>query len=141
MYKDILFPVDLHQESSWQKALPVAVDYCKAFGSTLHVLNVVPDFGMATVGSYFPEGFEDKALEGARSQLHEFVTKHVPKDVTVQHIIGHGSVYDEILRVARETKVDLILLASHRPELKDYLLGPNAARVVRHFNGSVLVVR
>lgn len=141
MYKDILFPVDLNQEGSWSKALPTAVDYCTAFGSTLHVLNVVPDFGMAVVGSYFPEGFEEKALEGARAQLHEFVRDNVPDTVKVQHIVGHGSVYGEILRVAHDIKADLILLAAHRPELKDYLLGPNAARVVRHFEGSVLVVR
>lgn len=32
-------------------------------------------------------------------------------------------------------------MAAHRPALKDYLLGPNAARVVRHSNCSVLVVR
>lgn len=36
---------------------------------------------------------------------------------------------------------DLIVMASQRPELKDYLLGPNAARVVRHAEQSVLVVR
>ncbi|NKB48804.1 MAG: universal stress protein [Alphaproteobacteria bacterium] len=141
MYKNILFPVDLNQASSWEKALPTAVEYCKAFGSTLHVLNVVPDFGMAMVGTYFPEGFEEKALESARVQLHAFVGDHVPDGVTVQHIVGHGSVYEEVLRTARDIKADLILLAAHRPELKDYLLGPNAARVVRHFEGSVLVVR
>jgi len=33
------------------------------------------------------------------------------------------------------------VLASHRPDLKDYLLGPNAARVVRHADRSVFVVR
>ena len=141
MYKNILFPVDLNQESSWTKALPTAVDYCKAFGSTLHVMNVVPDFGMVMVGTYFPEDFEEKSLEAARAQLHQFVSDHVPDGVKVQHIVGHGSVYEEILRVAREIKADLILLAAHRPEFKDFLLGPNAARVVRHFEGSVLVVR
>ncbi len=141
MYKDILFPIDLNQESSWQKALPTAVEYCKAFGATLHVLNVVPDFGSALVGSYFPDDFEQKALEAAREQLHDFVRQHVPDGVTVQHIVGHGAVYEEVLRIAREIKADLILLAAHRPELKDFLLGPNAARVVRHFEGSVLVVR
>ena len=65
----------------------------------------------------------------------------MPKEVKVQHIVANGTIYDEILRVAREIKADLILLASHRPELKDYLIGPTAARVVRHFEGSVLVVR
>jgi nucleotide-binding universal stress UspA family protein len=141
MYKNILFPIDLNQESSWTKALPTAVEMCKTFGSTLHVMNVVPDFGMAVVGTYFPEGFEQKALEGAREELHNFVRQKVPEGVPVQHIVGHGTVYDEILRVAHEIKADLILLAAHRPELKDFLLGPNAARVVRHFDGSVLVVR
>ena len=141
MYKNILLPIDLNQESSWAKALPTAIEMCQTFGSSLHVMNVVPDFGMSVVGTYFPEGFEDKALEGARAELHEFVRQNVPDAVKVQHIIGHGSVYDEILRVAKEIKADLILLAAQRPELKDFLLGPNAARVVRHFEGSVLVVR
>ena len=141
MYKNILLPIDLNQESSWAKALPTAIEMCQTFGSSLHVMNVVPDFGMSVVGTYFPEGFEDKALEGARAELHEFVRQNVPDAVKVQHIIGHGSVYDEILRVAKEIEADLILLAAQRPELKDFLLGPNAARVVRHFEGSVLVVR
>ncbi len=141
MYENILFPVDLNQESSWAKALPTAVEFCKTYDATLHVLNVVPDFGMAVVGTYFPEGFEQKALEGAREELHNFVRQKVPDGVSVQHIVGHGTVYDEILRVAKEIKADLIVLAAHRPELKDFLLGPNAARVVRHFGGSVLVVR
>jgi len=141
MYKTILLPIDLNQESSWEKALPTAVEYCKTFGATLHILNVVPDFGMSIVGSYFPEGFEQKALEGAREALHNFVRQNVPDAVAVQHIVGHGTVYNEILRVADEIKAELIVLAAHRPELKDFLLGPNAARVVRHFDGSVLVVR
>ena len=38
-------------------------------------------------------------------------------------------------------KADLIVMGSHRPELRDYLLGPNAARVVRHAPCSVVVVR
>ena len=35
----------------------------------------------------------------------------------------------------------LIVIGAHRPDLKDYLLGPHAARVVRHAECSVLVVR
>jgi nucleotide-binding universal stress UspA family protein len=141
MYTNILLPVDLNEESSWQKALPTAVEYCKTFGATLHVMNVVPDFGLSVVGSYFPDDYEQKAIEATREQLHDFARQHVPEDVKVQHIVAYGTAYDEILRVAREIKADLIVLASHRPELKDYLIGPTAARVVRHFEGSVLVVR
>jgi nucleotide-binding universal stress UspA family protein len=35
----------------------------------------------------------------------------------------------------------LIIIGSHSPSMQDYLLGPNAARVVRHANCSVLVIR
>ena len=45
------------------------------------------------------------------------------------------------MKAADKLKCDLIVMASHRPELKDYLLGPNAARVVRHARQSVFVVR
>ncbi|MEP3300223.1 MAG: universal stress protein, partial [Pseudoruegeria sp.] len=38
-------------------------------------------------------------------------------------------------------KADLIVIGAHRPDFKDYLLGPNAARVVRHSECSVYVVR
>jgi nucleotide-binding universal stress UspA family protein len=33
------------------------------------------------------------------------------------------------------------VVGAHRQDLKDYLLGPNAARVVRHADCSVYVVR
>ncbi|MEO0863555.1 MAG: universal stress protein, partial [Pseudomonadota bacterium] len=36
---------------------------------------------------------------------------------------------------------DAIFVGAHRPELKDYLIGPNAARVARHAQQSVFVVR
>ena len=59
----------------------------------------------------------------------------------VERIVRNGTVYEEILRIAGETGCDLIVIGAHRPELRDYLLGPNAARVDRHANCSVLVVR
>ncbi len=141
MYKDILLPVDLNEASSWAKALPTAVEYCKAFGSTLHVMCVVPDFGLAAVSQYFPEGTEEKLLHDMATHLQAFIDEHVPKEVRTQDIVAHGSVPKQIIATADEIDADLIVMASHRPELKDYLLGPNSAYVVRHTARSVLVVR
>lgn len=141
MYKDILVPIDLDDEASWKSALGHAVDMAKAFGARMHLMTVVPDFGMAMVAQYFPKDYEQKVLEEARRHLHDFTRDHIPDGVDVQHIVGHGRVYEEIIRIAKEVDCDLILMASHRPELRDYLLGPNAARVVRHADRSVLVVR
>jgi len=44
-------------------------------------------------------------------------------------------------RVAEEIGADEIIMAAHRPSLKDYLIGPNTDRVVRHARCSVQVVR
>jgi len=141
MYKHILLTVDLTDESSWRKALPTAVEYCRAFDATLHLLTVVPDFGMTVVGQFFPEGYADKAIAQAKTDLKTFTAGHVPPEVKVQRVVAYGTIYKEILEAAQKIGADLIVIASHRPELADYLLGPNAARVVRHADRSVLVVR
>lgn len=139
MYKEILLPIDLADESSWHKALPTAVEYARAFGSRIHVVTVVPEFGM--VRQYFPADYEEKLKESVKTALHEFTAQHIPRDVPVQHIIAHGVIYQEINRTAERVDADLIIVGSHRPELADYLIGPNASRVVRHSSRSVLLVR
>lgn len=55
--------------------------------------------------------------------------------------VGSGAIGGGILDLARDIGADLIVLASHRPGAKDYLIGANAVHVVRHAPCSVLVVR
>jgi len=141
MYKKILVPIDLEQASSWERALPSAVAMCQAFGAELALMTVVPEFGMAVVGSFFPEGYETTMREGAAQALAKMAKDELPPGLAAQLEVGHGTIYHEIGRVAEVIGADLIVMASHRPELKDYLLGPNAARVVRHSPLSVMVVR
>lgn len=141
MFKDILLAVDLNDEKSQKKALQAAVTYAQAGGARLHVLTVVPDFGMSIVASYFPADYEDKITAETNRRLHAYVQANVPKGIQVQHLVGLGTIYKEIIHHADEIGADLIVMASHRPELKDYLLGPNAGQVVRHAKKSVLVVR
>lgn len=141
MFTDILVPIDLSDEHSWRKALPAAIAICKAFGARLHVITVVPEFGLPIVGQYFPEGYEAKVRQETAKQLKALIAAQVPDDVPTQRIIAEGKIYREILNAAKTTRADLIVMGSHHPELKDYLLGPNAAKVMRHANCSVLVVR
>jgi len=141
MYKNILLAVDLGHAQAEQRAVDTVVEYARAFGATVHLLNVVPDYGMALVGGFFPEGFEKQALDRASAELHDFASRAIPAEIPHRTIVGHGGIYREILRYANETKADLVVMSAHRPELEDYLLGPNAARVVRHATTSVLVVR
>ncbi len=141
MYRNILLTVDLGEDESWRHALPQALDLIKAFGAVLHIMTVVPDFGMTIVGSFFPKDFEKKSLAAARSSLHEFVAAHVPADVKVQHIVAHGSPADEILAIAAKVPTDVIVIGSHRPGMEHNLLGSVATKVVSKATCSVLVVR
>ena len=56
-------------------------------------------------------------------------------------MIRFGTVYDEVLAAAKLVEADLIITGSHKPNVSDYLLGSNAARIMRHAECSVLVVR
>ncbi len=141
MFKEILLPIDLGEVESSRKAVSTAIELSRTEGARLHLLCVVPGFGMSIVSQFFPEGFEEKSRAEVANQLDDFIAKNVPSEIASRAVVANGTVYEEILKAARETKCDLIVMASHRPELKDYLLGPNAARVVRHATCSVLVVR
>ncbi|MBP8076814.1 MAG: universal stress protein, partial [Escherichia sp.] len=55
--------------------------------------------------------------------------------------VEEGSPKDRILELAKKIPAHMIIIASHRPDITTYLLGSNAAAVVRHAECSVLVVR
>jgi nucleotide-binding universal stress UspA family protein len=141
MFRNILVPIDLSDKHSWRKALPAAAALCEAFGAKLHVISVVPEFGLPIIGQYFPEGYEERVRQQVAKQLKAFVAEQVPDAVPTRRIVAEGKIYREILKAAAIIEADLIVMGSHHPELKDYLLGPNAARVVRHADCSVMVVR
>ena len=141
MFKDILLPVDLAHPGSWSKSLGIAITLCRMANANMHILAVIPEVGPGVVDQFFPKDFEKTATAHMLEDLHAFTRTHVPADIEVQHIVAHGRVYDEILRIARTIASDLIIIGAHRPDLKDYLIGSNAARVVRHATCSVLVAR
>lgn len=142
MYSKILLPVDLNEESSWEKALPVALTLCRTFGASLHVVTVLPDYHMPMVGSYFPKDFAKKAHEAISQAQHDFIEKNVPEEIETQSVIVDGSPWEAIVKAAKKIEVDLIVMASHnKRKFADYVLGPNAEHVVHHTRISVMIVR
>ena len=141
MFKRILLSVDLNDPTSWEKALPVALEQCQAFNAELHVLTVVPELPMGVVNLYFSEGAEARLVKEAKKGLAAFVDERIPAGFKANQHVAHGTIYTCILDMAEAIGADLVVMASHRPAMRDYLLGPNAARVVRHSLRSVLVVR
>jgi nucleotide-binding universal stress UspA family protein len=141
MASPILLALDLGDPDSVKRVLPIAENFASKEGAELHVVCVIPGYSMPLVGSFFPEGFQDKAIEAAKTALAEALQAEAENPSAIKAHLVQGTIYDEIMKMADKLDVSLIIMESHRPALKDYLLGPNAARVVRHAKQSVYVVR
>ncbi len=138
MFKTVLIPVDVSVPQDTQHLLQTAKALTSPWTCDRHVATVIPTVGMPIVGSYFDENFENDSRKAVQPQLSEAITASGLE--AKPHILS-GNVYDSVITLAAELDADLIIIGAHQPDLRDYLLGSNAARVVRHSKRSVLVVR
>src|SRR5690606_37307161 len=81
-----------------------------------------------------------RILETARARL-ALLAEEFTTDGELDVHVATGRVYRGILDTADEVHADLVILASHKPKMKDFLIGENAERVVHHARCSVMVVR
>lgn len=141
MYSRILLSVDLHEAESWRRALPAAVEMARAFDAELHVVTVVPELPTDAMELYLGADTGERLARAAMENIRRFVADTVPAELEAHPHAAQGRIYAAILETAERLDCGLIVMGSHRPQMSDYLLGPNAARVVRHAACSVLVVR
>jgi len=136
MYNTILVPIDMAHAAEGKANIDLATQHAAA-GASIILLNVVEDIpNWAAVE--LPAGLLDQSIHSSLSELKAIAAATGMK-MEVEVRTGHS--YNTILEVAKEKNADLIIIASHRPGLQDYFLGSTAAKVVRHANCSVLVVR
>lgn len=143
MIKNVLCAIDINNPDEERAVLEMAARLAQLDKAQLDVIAVVPDFGASVVGRYFEDHHVATAKDSAGEVLNTFVSDVLGSEASAgtRQIVAVGSVYEEVLNTAKLGDSDLIVLGAHRPDLKDYLLGPNAARIVRHANCSVYVVR
>ncbi|MGB7802153.1 universal stress protein UspF [Buttiauxella sp.] len=144
MSKNILVPIDISEIELTQQVIPHVEAYARQDDATIHFLAVIPDYTyFASYGlgyaSISPDTIAREAA--AKETLRDIVAKFsLPEDRIEMHVLS-GTPKDHILQLADDINADVIILASHRPSMSTYLLGSNAAAVVRHAKCSVLVVR
>ncbi|NVO55346.1 universal stress protein [Rhodobacteraceae bacterium B1Z28] len=143
MINSVLCAVDISNGELDAPVLKIAAKLADLDGAQLDVVTVLPDFGESWVSGFFESDFHNKALEEAHEKLTALCTANLDADRNekIRHVVATGTAYQEILKTAESAGSDLIVIGAHKPDLKDYLLGPNAARVVRHSSVSVYVVR
>ncbi|MEM8571325.1 MAG: universal stress protein [Pseudomonadota bacterium] len=140
MYQNILVPIDpAHGEVS-DRILSIAKRLVDDDGTVtaLSVIEPMPTYLSGHIHDETLEGRIKANWEGAMTALHEAMDR---AGVTGKAVLDEGSPSPEILRVAEEIKADAIVLGSHRPGLRDYLLGSTASRIVRHAQCTVIVER
>lgn len=137
MYNTILIPIDMaHVEKA--KSMIDAAKTQANDGAHLIFLNVI-DAVPSWAEVYIPDnGTETNHRQSAHDELVA-VAKANSLDADIRVEIGHS--YNTILKVAKETGTELIVIGSHHPGISDYFLGSTAAKVVRHAKCSVYVIR
>ncbi len=136
MYKKIIVPVDMGQLEKGEKILKKAMALLDEGGEIL-LINVTENLpGYLTIE--VPADFIDKNVADATERLNAL---NAACGANAQVMVKIGAPANEVLAVADEFAADLILIASHRPNLSNYLLGSTADRVVRHAKCSVLIDR
>lgn len=141
----ILLPTDFSACANY--ALPCAAKIARTTGAAvicLHVIEpVVPAVGYTGLTEPLP-------LADISGQLEDSAEKELPRlaeceelaGLGVEELIVHGDAAAEIVRIATERKVDLIVISSHgRAGLGRILFGSTAEAVVRHALCPVLVVK
>lgn len=141
MSQYVLAAVDIMHEEGRVDVLKTAQRLAQMEGLPLAVVTVVPDFGMSMVSVYFDEDAVHKAVAEATQRLHRLTKETLGTDHNIKHVIRTGTAYEQILETAQDLEIALIVVGAHKPDYRDYLLGPTAARIVRHANCSVHVVR
>ena len=143
--RSILLPTDFSECASY--ALSYATEMARASSASIicvHVIEpVMPAVGYTGLSEPLP-------VADISEQLEDSATRELPKiaeceecaGLEIEEVIAHGDAASEIVRVAQEREVDLIVISSHgRTGLGRILFGSTAESVVRHAHCPVLVVK
>jgi nucleotide-binding universal stress UspA family protein len=143
--RKILLPTDFSGCANY--ALPYAAAIARATGAEIicvHVVEpIVPAVGYSGLAEPMPMADISEQLEdSAERELPELADCEELNGLEVEEAIVHGDAAAEIVRVAGEREVDLIVISSHgRTGLGRIIFGSTAEAVVRHASCPVLVVK
>ena len=143
--RSILLPTDFSECGNY--ALSYAASLARTFGASIicvHVIEpMVPTVGYSGMTEPLPiADISDQLEDSAERELPKLAECEECAGLDIEEVIVHGEAASEIVRVARDRKIDLIVVSSHgRTGLGRILFGSTAEAVVRHAPCPVLVVK
>ncbi len=141
--KKLLVPTDFSESA--RHALTYGISFAREYQAELVVLHVVENLTVGYASDLFPvpmaEVFQE--ISGyAKAELAKLGAVAREKKVQVVEQVVQGKPSAEIIRFAKETEVDMIVLGTHGKGMLDQaLFGSTTERVVRRAPCPVLTVR
>ena len=129
----ILCPINLRHAKLDDSAYQEAVAMARRRGAKLLVATVAPEMER-NLNIRDSHAFWIDALE-------QFVAAFPAEGVEVEIVVPLGAVHRQIVKLAEQRNVDVIVMGSANPKITDYILGTTASHVVTHAKCSVYVVR
>jgi nucleotide-binding universal stress UspA family protein len=140
MYKKLLVPVDVSEVDLAKPAIATACVMATASGGSVRLINVLP-MTPVMLAEYVPPDFDVQQRKSSEETLAALARDIGLEPGHVSSVVRQGGIYHEVIEEAKAMPADLIVMTSHRPDMRSYFLGSNAGHVVRYAQCSVLVVR
>ena len=139
---NLLVPIDFSTNAN--SALEEAVDLAQKYQAILHAVYVIPQviFHPDWATDIEDAVDVDDITEEARQALAKTTEPYKSTGVSINEHILSGGPYIEILRLAKQLRVELIVIGAHgTSKRKPALMGSVAEKVVREAPCSVFTVR
>ena len=140
MFKHILVPVDLAHPELAKPAIDTAVGLARLSSGSVRLVNVLP-MTPVMLAEYVPADFDAQQRATSEEALTIVARESGIEASRISAAVRQGGIYHEVIEEAKAMPADLIVMGSHRPDMRTYFLGSNAGHVVRYAICSVLVVR
>lgn len=137
MFKKIMAPVDLAHKDRLDKALQCTADLAKQYGAEVVYVGVTTSTPSSL--AHTPEEY-GKKLDAFAKEQGEAYGITASGDAVISHDPS-SDVDDVLLKAVGDTGADLVVMASHLPNVMDYVWPSNGGKIAEHAKCSVMVVR
>jgi len=137
MFDTIMVPVDLRHVPALGKALTIAADMAKAYGATVVYVGITsPEPGdLGHNPAEYDRKLQEFAAEQAQSGRHQ---------ARAHMIVANDPAIDidrKLSEAVDELGADLVVMATHIPNLTDFIWASHGGHLASHSKASVFLVR
>ena len=137
MYKQILVPVDLTHVDQLGKALQTAADLARHYNAPVCYVGVTPEAPSPV--AHNPKEFAQKLEAFGNQQASDHGIKATTRSYSATD--PAIDINKTLKKAVEESGADLVVMASHMPNVTDYIWPSHGGWIAEHSSASVFVVR